>query len=262
MGHVTGALVNFGLAWRLLTAIPLPFIPEAEVAQPGRAAAYFPLVGLGLGLFLAALDLLLGFIFQPLLAAAVLLLVWVGFTGLLHLDGFMDACDGLLPPRDPARRLEIMRDSRVGAFGVVSVVLLLLLKFSGLVSLPAESRLPTLITVPVLARWAMTWAMIRYPAARPSGLAEFFRTGLGRQQLVIASVVALAVAVGLMGVAGLGLCLMAWLTAWLVASFAVVRLGGLTGDIYGTICEVTETALLLTVIVGASLGFAILSASQ
>src|SRR5262245_25304904 len=158
-----GWLIDFGLAWRLLTAIPLPFIPEDPERSPGRSVGYYPLVGLILGLILAYLDRLLGWLLPPGLAAALLLVIWVGLTGMLHLDGFMDACDGLLSPREPARRLEIMKDSRVGAFAVVGAVLLLLLKFNALVALPPEARWPILLTAPTLARWAMTWSMKVYP---------------------------------------------------------------------------------------------------
>jgi adenosylcobinamide-GDP ribazoletransferase len=231
-----------------LTAVPLPLIPADQARPPGRAAAYYALVGLVLGFVLVGTVWLLNFFFPPQLSATVLLLVWAGFTGMLHLDGFMDACDGLLPPRDPAQRLEIMADSRVGAFGVVGVVLLLLLKFSGLVVLITETRYLALMAVPVLARWAMTWAMARYPVVRAGGLAEFFRRGLGWPQLVVASAVALIVAIGWLGVTGLVLVAVTWLITRLVAGLAEVRLGGLTGDIYGTICEVAETALLLTLV--------------
>jgi cobalamin synthase len=119
-GYLAGILADFALAWRLLTVIPLPFPAEDFTRPAGPAAAYFPLVGLVLGLVLAGADWLLALALPQGVAATLLLVVWVGLTGMLHLDGFMDACDGLLPPRDPDRRLEIMKDSRVGAFGVVA----------------------------------------------------------------------------------------------------------------------------------------------
>ncbi|HXV44416.1 MAG TPA: adenosylcobinamide-GDP ribazoletransferase, partial [Anaerolineae bacterium] len=171
-------LTDFALAWRLLTIIPLPFLPENPDRPAGLAAAYYPLVGLILGLLLAGAGQLLFFLFPAGLAAALLLALWASLTGLLHLDGFMDSCDGLLPPREPARRLEIMKDSRVGAFGVIGVVLLLLVKFNAMAALPPAYQAPALITIPTLARWAMTWAMARYPLARREGTSVFFSAGL------------------------------------------------------------------------------------
>ena len=241
-------LTDLALAWGLLTSLPLPFLPKDAKASLGRSAAFYPLVGLVLGGILAGAGWLLYQFLPPGLAAAILLALWVALTGMLHLDGFMDSCDGLLPPRHRERRLEIMKDSRVGAFGVVAVVLLLLVKFSALAALPAGYRLVTLVTVPVLARWAMTWAMARYPPARTEGLAEFFRRGLGWPQLGLASALALMVALGLLGLAGFVFVVITWLTTIVVAGLARGRLGGLTGDVYGTICETTEAVLLVAAV--------------
>ncbi len=238
-------LTDFALAWRLLTVIPLPFFPTDSNRPAGLAAAYYPLVGLILGLLLAGTDWLLLRFLPSGVASALLLALWAGLTGLLHLDGLMDSCDGLLPPRDPTRRLDIMKDSRVGAFGVVGAVLLLLIKFNALTALPAATRLFALVTIPVLARWAMTWAMARYPLARQEGAGVFFSSGLGWRQVIIASVIAAAVTLILMNWLGLLMLALTWLIATLMARLAVARIAGLTGDVYGAICEVTETILLI-----------------
>lgn len=250
-------IIDFALAWRLLTVIPLPFFPADPNRPAGLASAYYPLVGLILGLLLAGTDWLLNLFLPAGVASALLLALWAGLTGLLHLDGLMDSCDGLLPPRDRARRLEIMKDSRVGAFGVIGAVLLLLIKFNALAALPAAysashpvgDRLPALAAIPTLARWAMTWVMVRYPLARKEGTSVFFSAGLGWKQLIIASLVAIVVAAGLMKWLGLVMIAMTWLAATLLARFAVARIGGLTGDVYGAICEVTETVLIIVILV-------------
>jgi len=238
-------ILDFALAWRLLTVIPLPLIPDRPHPAAGRAAGYFPLVGLILGFLLVGTSQIFYFFLPEGLAAALLLTLWIGLTGLLHLDGLVDCCDGLLPPRDPVRRLEIMKDSRVGAFGVVGVILLLLTKYQALAALPVDYRLPTLIITPVLARWAMTWAMVRYPLARPEGLSVVFRTGLGWPQLGLASAVTLVVLFVSMGWPGLIFLVVVWLTTTLVARLAMARISGLTGDVYGAICEVVETMVLI-----------------
>lgn len=241
-----GWLVDFGLAWRLLTVIPLPLVPVDTNRPPGRSTGYYPLVGLILGLLLAYLDQLYGWLLPPGLAATLLLVTWVGLTGMLHIDGFMDACDGLLPPREPARRLEIMKDSRVGAFGVIGAILLLLLKFNALVALQPGSHPFILLTVPVLARWAMTWSIKVYPLARKEGLGVFFQQGVGWSQVILASLVAGATAILALGWIGLLLWVVTWLATALLARFAIAKIGGLTGDIYGTICEMGEVTLLVT----------------
>lgn len=247
-------LIDFALAWRLLTSVPLPWLPADPQRPAGRAAAYYPLVGLGLGLLLAGAGWLLYRLLPPGLAAALLLAVWAGLTGLLHLDGFMDACDGLLPPRDRARRLEIMKDSRVGAFGVVGGVLLLLVKYNALAALPGRPRLALLVVVPVLARWAITWVMAAYPLARAEGVSVFFRAGLGRAQVVIASVTTAVVTLVALNWPGLALWALAWLVASLVAGLAMARINGLTGDVYGAVGEITETGLLIAAVAAGQAG--------
>jgi adenosylcobinamide-GDP ribazoletransferase len=245
---IKGWLIDFGLAWRLLTLIPLPLVPMETGRPAGQSAGYYPLVGLILGLLLAYFDWFCAWLLPPGLASALLLVVWVALTGMLHLDGFMDACDGLLPPREPARRLEIMKDSQVGAFGVIGAILLLLLKFNALVAVPVSLRWASLVTVPVLARWAMTWSMKGYPLARKEGLSVFFVQGLGWLQVGLASLVAGSAALLALGWFGLLLWASAWLVTTLLARFSLSRIGGLTGDVYGTICEVVEMALLVVVV--------------
>lgn len=240
---------DFALAWGLLTSFPLPFTPGEAGPSLGRLSAYFPLVGLVIGLALAAAGGLVFWLAPAGVAAALVLAVWVGLTGMLHLDGFMDSCDGLLPPRDPARRLEIMKDSRVGAFGVVGGVLLLLLKANALAALPAAYRLPALVCVPVLGRWAMAWVMARYPPARPGGMGAMFSAGIGPRQVGLASMVAGVVAAGLLGWRAAVLLPLAWLSATLLARLAMARIHGLTGDVYGAVCELTEAVLLAALVI-------------
>lgn len=249
--YLLNFMTDFTLAWQLLTVIPLPLVPKNINISLGRSVAYYPLVGLVLGGILAGIGWLLYSFLPAGLAAALLLALWAGLTGMLHLDGFMDSCDGLLPPRDPARRLEIMKDSRVGAFGVVGVILLLLIKFNSLAALPAGYRVPALVTVPVLARWGITWVMARYPLARREGMGVLFVAGLGWRQVGVALGTAVVVALVLMAWLGLALVAAAWITATLIAWLAMARIFGLTGDVYGAICEAGE-AVLLTIVVAVT----------
>jgi adenosylcobinamide-GDP ribazoletransferase len=239
---------HFYMAWFLLSSLPLPFAPKELASSLGRAAGWFPLVGLVFGLTLAGIGWVL-YAFLPVgIAAALILVIWVALTGMLHLDGFMDSCDGLLPPRKPARRLEIMKDSRVGAFGVVGGVLLLLLKYNALLALPAAQRLPALIVAPTLARGAMTWAMARYPLARSGGMGKLFTEGLGHAQILLATAIMLTVLLGMMAwPMGLALLAATWLITALLARLAMSRIHGLTGDVYGAICEAVETVTLVIV---------------
>lgn len=236
--------MNFLVAWQLLTAIPLGR-PRAATSRPGGAAAWFPLVGLIIGALLVISDFLLSRALPPLPASALLLVVWVAITGGLHLDGFIDCCDGLLVAKPAEQRLAIMKDSRVGAFGVVGAICLLLLKYSALAGLSTGDRLPWLLVAPVLSRWVMVWAAWRYPTARPDGFAAWFRQGLDWRHVAAAGGLAVLVALAVAGVAGLLSFAAIWLGALLFAMWVQRRIPGLTGDVYGALNELGEAAVLL-----------------
>ncbi len=230
-------------AFAFLTVLP---VGDPEGGQPGRAFAYFPLVGLVIG---AVAGLVGSFRFLPPDVIAFLaLLAWVVMTGGLHLDGFGDACDGLLAAVEPARRLEIMKDPRAGSWAVVGLTLLLLGKWIAL-----RGVVPLLLILPpVVGRWAMALAAYAFPYARASGIGGYFRQGLGRVQITAATVAALAI-VGAVSAVGR---VAAWvavsvaaagpLVVIIVGRWAARRLGGgLTGDVYGALCELTELVCLI-----------------
>jgi adenosylcobinamide-GDP ribazoletransferase len=239
--------MGFRVAWQLLTALPLGR-RDVSIPEPGRSAAWFPLVGLLIGAGLVLADFVLAALWPSLPASALLLVAWVALTGGLHLDGFIDCCDGLPAARPPEQRLEIMKDSRVGAFGVVGAVCLLLVKFAALASLaalPRADRWAWLLVVPMLGRWTMVWAAWRYRTARPDGFAAWFRQGLGGVHVALAGGFALLVALALRGLAGLAGFAAVWLVTLLLVGWTLRRIPGLTGDVYGALNEVGEAAGLL-----------------
>jgi adenosylcobinamide-GDP ribazoletransferase len=228
-------LADLRAAFALLTILPLPYAADRK---PGYAFTYFPLVGLALGLLLWGLGLLP----WPTadLRAFVLLVAWVVVSGGLPLDGFGDACDGLLATTTPERRLEIMKDPRTGSWAVIGLVLLLLGKWLLLRSTPS----PFLIGLPMVGRWALVLAAYGFPYARASGMGGFFREGLGRSQVIGATLftaLSLLILAWLVDLRLVGLLLLPVLTVYGLGHWAARRLGGgLTGDIYGALCEVTE----------------------
>jgi adenosylcobinamide-GDP ribazoletransferase len=220
--------------------------------QPGRSMAWFPLVGLIIGGMLALLDFILAKLLPPLPSAALLLVAWVSLTGGLHLDGFIDCCDGLLVAKPAEQRLDIMKDSRVGAFGVVGAICLLLIKFSALATLASPGRWAWLLLIPVLSRWAMVWVAWRYPTARPDGFAVWFRQGLSWPRVLAAGSTALLITIVLGGFGGLAVFAAIWLLGLLFALWVQRRIPGLTGDVYGALNELSEAAGLLLAIVLAA----------
>ncbi len=230
----------------------------------GTARGWFPIVGLLLGVILAATDLLLHWgyplftdvyrPFPPLLAAAILAVLLVALTRALHLDGFMDCCDALLGGFNRERRLEILRDSHVGAFAVTGVVSLLLIKVAAIMALPPSGRMWALLVFPCLSRWAMLLVLEVFPYARRDGIGVPFQPQGGRWQLLAGLLAALVVAVALTGPAGLALLAAATAVALGLGAWASKLLGGVTGDVYGAVNEVAETAVLA---LAAILAFAV-----
>jgi adenosylcobinamide-GDP ribazoletransferase len=205
-----------------------------------NALAWFPVVGIVMGLTLSLAFVVLRSAFAPIVAAALVVALWAAITGALHLDGFADACDGLFAATTPARRLEILRDVHLGTFGAVGIVLLLIAQVSAVASL--ASFQPVLIA-PVLGRWAMTYAAA-YPLARNEGMAAMFRAHI-RPRVIFAATIVAVVFAALFGAFGLAAFTAAVAIATLLARYAQNRLGGLTGDIYGMICESVELGVLL-----------------
>lgn len=241
----------FLVALSFLTVCPA-FRREAFTPkQISNSRAWYPVVGLLLGLALVALERGARLVFPPYLTAALLVAVLVALTRGLHLDGFMDVCDGLFGGYAPERRLEIMRDSHVGAFAVAGGATLLLLKFAALLavlSLPSPGRTVSLLLFPMLSRWAMVVALGAFPYVRQRGLGSPFHQGHARLSASFALVVATAAAALLGGIGGVailsGVSLLAWCLGWAMSRM----LGGLTGDTYGAINELTEVAVLMAAV--------------
>jgi adenosylcobinamide-GDP ribazoletransferase len=237
------------LAVQFLTAVPLPLSVPAGPRQLGQALALFPLVGAALGLVLGGLDHVLRLAFPVPVATALLMVAATLLTGALHLDGLMDSVDGLFGGRTPQRRLEIMRDSRVGSYGALAGVLALLLKLSTLGALLPEARAGALVAALVAGRWAQVLAVWRFPAARPEGLGAAFKEGLRPPAVALATALAALATWLALGPTGPLLLLLTAPILLLVGTWMAAHLGGgLTGDTYGALNEVAEATVLLVLV--------------
>lgn len=246
--------MGFFTALGFLTVIPHPFRSrEVGTTDVGRSLGYFPAVGLLIGLLLAGLYWLLGLILPTMVTAGLVLVASVLLTGALHLDGFADTCDGTASHRTAEERLRIMRDSRVGAFGVIGVFLLLLIKYVSLASLSGSVAVVTLVVMPTVSRWIMVYAVVAYPYARASGLGQAFKEYATWGRFAVATALAGAITLGVTGWAGFtsfylltpAIMLTAWVVAVGLGNYLEGKLSGLTGDTYGAMNEVTEALVLV-----------------
>jgi adenosylcobinamide-GDP ribazoletransferase len=234
------------LALTFLTKLPWPWRGAADETALARSMFWFPWVGAVLGLiFWAAWAGLMKILPAPA-AAAVLLTLTVWVTGGLHLDGLADTADGLGGGRTPAEALSIMKDSRVGAFGVISLILGLVLKFSLFLALAPQTRMTgVLLLFPIISRWSMVLLAYLSPYARAEGgLGQAMTLGVSPRVLMGASLSAGGLALLILRAPGLVLFIAAGVLVWLGSLYFQRRLGGITGDIMGATNEVVEILVL------------------
>jgi len=240
-------LSRFLAALQFLTIISIPWRRDAQKTQIGRCVGYFPMVGLIIGFILAGLSWILRFVLPLGIVSVLSLVILVILTGALHLDGFADTCDGLSGHKTVEDRWRIMRDSRVGAFGVIGIALLLLTKFVSLNSIPGTLMMASLVLMPVASRWAMVYTVFTYPYARPSGLGKAFKEGTRWPDFTVATIVTIAIAVVSMQLIGLVILVTIWLIVVALAAYFNNTFVGLTGDNYGAINEIAEVSVLIMI---------------
>ncbi|PSB25962.1 adenosylcobinamide-GDP ribazoletransferase [Stenomitos frigidus] len=232
-------------------------VPQYWLLTFSGIARWAPLVGLMIGSLLGLLDRGLSILTMPMLArSAIVVAVWVALTGGLHLDGAMDTADGLAV-LDPKRRLQVMADSRTGAFGAMAAVIILLLKVAAFADITSHRWL-VLMLVAGWGRWGQVVAIVRYPYLKPEGKGAFHKAGLRSPWEAAPTLVLLLACSGLQG----WLSPTPWFTVGLTSLSGVAialftgawfnqQLGGHTGDTYGAVVEWTEALLLclMTIIV-------------
>ncbi len=235
-------MLPFWIALQFLSSLPvrLPGMPSAQAS--GRSLLFYPAVGLLFGALLWGANALLAGT-PMLLHAALLLTLWVVLSGGLHLDGLADSADAWLGGfGDRERTLLIMKDPRSGPMAVVTLVLVLLVKFCALLALLEQGQQAALILAPVLARAAMLGLFMSTPYVRAGGLGQALADHLPRR--------AGRWVLGAVALASLGFCGV-WISLWVLVGFWVLRrqmirrLGGTTGDTAGAMLELLELLVLL-----------------
>lgn len=281
-------MTPFFIALQFLTRLKIVNQTEWSVEDFGKSVVAFPYVGLIIGLILALLYGILS-LFIPLVPL-MLILVIAEFliTGGLHADGLMDTSDGLFSGRERDRKLEIMKDSRIGSFGVVAFVFVTLLKWQLLTAIPTAEFIPmALIMMPLMSRWSLVLSIRSYPYAREQGMGAAF-ANLAPKHVITYNTLStffMPIVILLIGVilytllygvysifsvadvgyvVGLGVLVYATLGIFqinivsmiityiinrILNHYIVKQLGGTTGDTYGFVVEVTEVLLLLIYII-------------
>jgi adenosylcobinamide-GDP ribazoletransferase len=239
--------LGFIIALKFLTIFPIPLKRDVTEKGLGESLPYFPVVGIILGAILLLFYYLLSFILPSPVILILIIIAEVIITGAHHIDGLMDTFDGLVAGKSVKQRLAIMKDSKVGSFGITAVVLLFLLKFWSLNS--TSVMIPALLLMPALGRWMMVSAIYICPAAKKEGMGYIFKKESTWQRLIISTIITLAACVILLQWKGLVLIVLLWLIMSGITLFFKSKLGGLTGDNYGAINEITEVMVLILLMI-------------
>jgi adenosylcobinamide-GDP ribazoletransferase len=228
-------------AIRFLTTLPLGYKKDENLTDVATSVIFFPLVGGLIGLCLSFLFKFSLIIFSPSLSALFVVVFWIIITGGLHLDGVADSFDGIFGGRTPENRLEIMRDSRIGSFGVLSLIVFILLKLFLIIEISSHtSAIRYLLVAPIIGRWISLFLIFTFKSAKKDGLGSFFKSHLKLIHYIIPAIYTLLAIYLILGLPGVVILLLTVLVSGLLALFVISKIRGLTGDIYGALCEFSE----------------------
>lgn len=241
---------SFFLALQFLTRLPISIAGPVEGEDLVRSTLFFPLVGGLLGLSLAGLDALASQLYaRPVVVVLDLAFLFL-VTGGLHWDGLLDSADALFSGRPPERALEIMKDSRVGAMGVLTALLLFALQATLLLTVDQPKKFGLLLLFPLAGRLSLVLVGAHFPPARTTGLGALLAGRIPFRlwgsawlySLLLTLMVARPAPGALSGVLAL---LASQTLGWLAAGWASWRLGGITGDIFGACAVLSELGFML-----------------
>ncbi len=240
-------VVQIRLAASFLTILPVGPTNAASAADVAASFGWFPLVGFGLGLMLCGVDWMLAPIFGNAMRAVLIVLILTVLTGALHLDGLADTADALGAGRDRTRALEVLRDSRIGSFGAIALVFVIVLKVFALAGVGGAPRYAAIYMATGLGRWAMVALASGLDYLRPEGAGAAMLSRDRRRNLKTATLIAVIAMVPLVARHALRSCIIAALVTLALRSFCRRWLGGVTGDLIGAAGEIVETAVLIAV---------------
>ncbi len=236
---------HFLSAIQLLTIIPLKISFDRD--QLEKSVLYFVPVGFLIGAILLGSHWILKSHLHPAVLSSFLLMIWIFITGAIHLDGFIDTVDGLYAGRTKEKRLKIMHDTKIGSIGVVSVIILLLIKFSLLYSINSSDIWKVLLITPAWSRWGMVLMCCLFPYAKEEGKGRIFVEGARKWYILPQGIVLVILSVLLLGWGAFYILILLSLFICLFGLLLRRKIGGVTGDTIGAMNEIGEVLTLLCI---------------
>lgn len=230
------------LALQFLSRIPINYPVDMNELNIRRSTFFYPYTGMLLGL-LASIPYYFLHSFNNDIAAFISLLVLIILTGGLHLDGLSDTADGFFSNRDKERTLEIMKDSRIGAFGVLSLIVIIFFKFILISNIGTNLPLALILSMGN-SRMIVLLQIAFKKSARPGGLGDMVHNSQPKVYILSSAILYILIII-LMDISYLLALVFSMLIGELISLYSYKKIGGFTGDVYGATIELTETASLL-----------------
>lgn len=234
-------------ALQFLTTLPVKIRQELTDKDLRQSQLFFPITGLIIGIILTLAYYIFSILlFLPAIITSILLVgLLTLLTGGLHLDGLADTCDGIFSNKPKPEMLKIMRDSHIGTMGTLSLVLIVSLKIILISQILPGRIFPALLLMGIISRYTMVLVMHSFIYVRKQGKASIFMQNLSTKVLLATTLLTLFLAQLIFPAKGLIIFTSVMFFSWLIAKKIALKLGGITGDVVGTVCELAEVGVLL-----------------
>lgn len=236
---------RFLLMIQFFTRIPVNMVLPSENEDFKEGSIYLPLVGLIVGCICAAAYYIACLSGNTLFAAAAAVLVWAGVTGAIHLDGLSDTCDGIFSSRSKKKILEIMKDSRIGTMGALALIFAVLLKISLIAGFGRAEALYSIVLSPVIARTSLLYGTVIAKYPREKGMGQLFIGSVTMREFFKGLIIFLIIILPFVKLYLTVLVLMVFIVPKMINSYMESKIGGMTGDTLGALCEIQEILSLM-----------------
>lgn len=248
------------LAFQFLTIIHLRDMGDAPEKEIGKTTAFFPVVGAVQGILLVISSALFLIIFPAEVSNGLILLLMIIINGGLHLDGLADTFDAIASRKDKEKKLAIMKDSAVGPFGVIAIVFAILLKYlflNAVLNISLDTYYLALFLMPIFSRWAMVTAIFHCKSARQDGLGRIFIEHTKMKEFAAATLLTFAISLSVLFISDKTSVIISFLLILVIlyifciaaVRFSNKNFGGMTGDTFGAVSEISEILFLLSVMI-------------
>jgi adenosylcobinamide-GDP ribazoletransferase len=229
------------LGLQFMTRIPIPINIDIQREDFQKIVKFFPIIGLVIGLIEAFIYYILTHISTHMIASFMTIVSHIAITGAMHIDGLGDTADGIFSGRSREKMLEIMKDSRLGTFGALAIIVVVVGKILMLMEIPQNSVITVIILAPVVSRTMNIFLMYHRKYARATeGMGDLFIGVLKKENAIIAVILGCLITIAVGQLQGVKMLIIGFTFTIFFRSYIEAKIGGITGDILGASDELNE----------------------